>query len=102
MLHPFIVMGQPGILKHLRNMGFKTFHGWWDEGYDEILDPNERFAALLKLYEEINSYSHKTLTDMMYEMSDVLEYNFLRYKNLKEDEKYAEPFIQTINDSFKT
>jgi hypothetical protein len=102
MLHPFIVMGQPGILKHLRDMGFKTFHGWWDESYDDIQDPNERFAALLKLYEELNSYSHKTLADMMYEMVDVLEYNFLRYKNLKEGEKYTEKFISTLENSFKS
>jgi hypothetical protein len=102
MLHPFIVMGQPGILKHLRDMGFKTFHGWWDESYDDIQDPNERFAALLKLYEELNSYSHKTLADMMYEMVDVLEYNFLKYKNLKEGEKYTEKFISTLENSFKS
>ena len=101
MLHPFIIMGQPGILKHLRSMGFKTFHGWWDEGYDEIQDPNERFAALLKLYEDINSYSHKTLADMMYEMTGVLEHNFATYKSLKADENYTNEFIHTINDSFK-
>lgn len=100
MLHPFIIMGQPGILKHLRSMGFKTFHGWWDEGYDDILDPNERFAALLKLYEEINSYSHKTLADMMYEMSDILQHNFFVYKAKKENEKYLDPFIKSINSTF--
>lgn len=101
MLHPFIIMGQPGILKHLRSMGFKTFHGWWDESYDDILDPNERFAALLKLYEELNSYSHKTLADMMYEMSDILQHNFFVYKSKKDNEQYLEPFIKNINSTFE-
>lgn len=102
MLHPFIVMGQPGVLKHLRSMGFKTFHGWWDESYDDILNPNERFDALLKLYEELNSYSHKTLADMLYEMSDILQHNFFRYKSLKENENYFNGFISTLNESFKS
>lgn len=102
MLHPFIIMGQPGILKHLQGMGFKTFHGWWDESYDDILDPNERFAALLKLYEEINRYSHKTLADMMYEMTDILYHNYETYKNLRDNENYLTHFINTIDSSFKS
>ena len=100
MLHPFIIMGQPGILKHLHSMGFKTFHGWWDESYDDILDPNERFAALLSLYEEISSYSHKTLADMMYEMSDILQHNFALYKSMKDNENYLTPFVNKINSYF--
>jgi hypothetical protein len=100
MMHPFIIMGQPGILKHLRSMGFKTFAGWWDESYDEMLDPNDRFAALLKLYEELSSYSHKTLADMMYEMSDILQSNFVVYKNLKDNENYANGLINKIKNMF--
>jgi hypothetical protein len=102
MLHPFIIMGQPGILKHLRSMGFKTFHGWWDESYDDILDPNERFTALLKLYSTLSSYSHKTLADMMYEMADILQHNFNLYKSLKDDEHYLSGFIDTVNASFES
>lgn len=102
MLHPFVIMGQPGILKHLRSMGFKTFHGWWDESYDDIMDPNERFAALIKLYEELSSYSHKTLADMMYEMADTLQHNFFLYKSLKENEGYLKNFVNTVESSFIT
>lgn len=102
MLHPFIIMGQPGILKHLRSMGFKTFHGWWDESYDDTPDPNERFAKLLKLYEELSNYSHKTLADMIYEMTDILQHNFTLYKSLKDDENYADGFIEKVNSMFKS
>lgn len=102
MLHPFIIMGQPGILKHLRSMGFKTFHGWWDESYDDTPDPNERFAKLLKLYEELANYSHKTLADMMYEMTDILQHNFTLYKSLKDDENYANGFVEKVNSMFKS
>lgn len=102
MLHPFIIMGQPGILKHLQGMGFKTFHGWWDESYDNILDPNQRFDALINLYKEINSYSHKTLADMMYEMVDILKHNFDLYKSMTDNENFFNPFINQVNNTFKS
>jgi len=102
MLHPFIIMGQPGILKHLRSMGFKTFHGWWDESYDDIIDPNERFKALLELYKTLSGYSHKTLADMMYEMSDILQHNFNLYKSLKDNENYFNGFINKVDSMFKS
>jgi len=102
MLHPFIVMGQPGILKHLQSMGFKTFHGWWDESYDNILDPNERFNTLINLYEQLSSYSHKTLADMMYEMIPILEHNFFLYKSMKDHENFLNPFIKQVINTFKS
>lgn len=101
MLHPFIIMGQPGVLKHLHELGFKTFHGWWDESYDNIVDPNKRFARLLTLYQQISSYSHKTLADMMYEMSEILQHNFHLYKAMKNQENFLNPFIKQVTNSFK-
>jgi len=83
-------------------MGFKTFHGWWDESYDDILDPNERFKALFKLYQTLSGYSHKTLADMMYEMSDILQHNFNLYKSLKDNENYFNGFINKVDSMFKS
>jgi hypothetical protein len=41
--HPFIVLGQPNLLKKLQSFGFKT--DFIDTSYDEILDNKKRFAA---------------------------------------------------------
>jgi hypothetical protein len=41
--HPFIVLGQPSLLKKLQSLGFKT--DFIDTSYDEILDNKKRFAA---------------------------------------------------------
>lgn len=46
-LHPFVYIGEPGILAELRNLGFQTFAPAIDEGYDAILAPEARMAALL-------------------------------------------------------
>ncbi len=41
--HPFIVLGQPNLLKKLQSFGFKT--DFIDTSYDEILDNKKRFAT---------------------------------------------------------
>ena len=41
--HPFLVLGNPGALKMIRDLGFQTFPELIDESYDEELDPRRRF-----------------------------------------------------------
>ena len=53
--HPFIVYGQPGILKYLRTLGFETFESVFDESYDRLLDNNVR---LDKIVSQVNEYTH--------------------------------------------
>lgn len=38
--HPFVMQGSPGILKHLRSQGFRTFNEIIDESYDDCRDEN--------------------------------------------------------------
>ena len=51
MCHPLIILGRPGILKKLKEQGFKTFPELFDESYDEIEDDYERFTQVVS---EIN------------------------------------------------
>lgn len=46
--HPFMLAAGPGSLKFLRSYGFHTFHGYIDESYDDINDPVDRLAAIVK------------------------------------------------------
>ncbi len=56
-LHPFLYMGEPGILAELRSLGFQTFAPMIDERYDEIAEPRGRMAALLAEIERLGSMS---------------------------------------------
>lgn len=74
-MHPFVVLGKPGILKQLKKWGFKTFSEFWDESYDEIENNSER---MIKVYEVSKSLINKTNEewDLMYEnLIPILEYN---------------------------
>ena len=45
--HPFIFIGQSGILRLLKEHGYKTFPEMFDESYDDIEDHSERFNAVI-------------------------------------------------------
>lgn len=72
---PFILMAAPHTLKLLQDLGFKTFDRWWDESYDSILNHNKRFEAIYYLVETILEKDISELTQILTEMSEVLEHN---------------------------
>jgi len=43
--HPIVLFGNHHALRLVRDLGFRTFSPWIDEGYDEVSDPTERFRA---------------------------------------------------------
>ena len=43
--HPFVIFGCSGTLATLRRLGYRTFDGLIDTGYDSIQDNTERFRA---------------------------------------------------------
>jgi hypothetical protein len=78
---PFLLIGCAQNLKYLRSYGFKTFDKWWDESYDEIEDPIERLNAVVAVIKKICSYENRYLESMLYEMQEVLEFNFNLFYN---------------------
>ena len=74
--HPFIILGSPYTLKHLRSMGFKTFGDFWDESYDEELDNDKRFEKIFNLILYFNKIPIEELHDLYVEMIPILKYNY--------------------------
>ena len=65
----FVIAGRMGVLKKLRDLGFKTFSDYWDESYDTIDWWPDRRDALVKTIEDI------ILNDVHVPL-DILEYNY--------------------------
>jgi hypothetical protein len=74
-LHPFIVIGDPGILAELRRQGFRTFAPMIDERYDEILDPRARMAAALAEIERLVGGPIERMHELYCECWPILEHN---------------------------
>lgn len=51
--HPFIIAGRPHILKHLRDIGYKTFSPFIDESYDDIEDDELRLQRIMDIVEHM-------------------------------------------------
>ena len=65
----FVIAGRMGVLKKLRDLGFKTFSDYWDESYDTMDWWPDRRDALVKTIEDI------ILNDVHVPL-DILEYNY--------------------------
>lgn len=74
-MQPFIINGMPGSLKHLHELGFKTFNNWWDESYDAESDYTKRTQKVFNVINQLCEFSHKQLIDLLVDMQEVLEYN---------------------------
>lgn len=72
---PFMCLGNPGTLKLLKELGFKTFDKWIDESYDDDLPLLERCDTIVSEIKRFNEMSSQERIDIRKEMNDVLVHN---------------------------
>ena len=72
---PFIIFSQHNIIKHLNNIGFKTFSPVFNESYDKCSDPHKRFNEFLKEVHRMGSKSFNALNSEINELKNSLEHN---------------------------
>jgi len=61
--HPFVIMGQQGILKSLQDNGFETFENLFDESYDTETSWLKRLDCLVSIVQQFNKQPYDTLTE---------------------------------------
>lgn len=93
-MHPFIVVGNRGSLKKLRDMGYKTFDGFIDESYDDL--PNmKRFDAIAQAIIKIRDIKDKI---SWYEgMREILEHN---YRILEKNTNEINPSCIKVQEAY--
>lgn len=72
---PFIVFGNPGTLKVLKELGYQTFEKYIDESYDNELDIHKRLQIINFSIREFISKTPEELTKIMIEMKSIFEHN---------------------------
>ena len=85
---PFIIYGVPHQLKILKELGFKTFHEYWDESYDDVIDTDDRFNKLNDLVMSISRKSKSEIRNMYDGMQEILNHNNKLIKNHMETSKF--------------
>lgn len=81
--HPFVLIGQVHILKSLKELGYKTFHPYINESYDDIEDSDLRFKAI---WDEITRLCNFTASEWLVwqkQVKPIVDHNFEVLKNKK-------------------
>jgi hypothetical protein len=73
---PFVLLACVNNLEYLRSYGFKTFDSFWDESYDNIVDPIQRLKAVVNIIKDLCALSNKELEDLLKAMTPILEHNY--------------------------
>lgn len=72
---PFILSSTAGSLSYLKNYGFRTYDSVWDESYDQILDPDLRLQAIVRLMKEISNWDPQTKAIKLAQAQVIAQYN---------------------------
>lgn len=100
-MQPFIILGEPELLKSLKELGYKTFDKWINEGYDLILDDNERFDFVVNEVKRLNSLTYEELSNMLKEMLPVLEHNANLHKSKVKNLHNQKLLLEQIKNKYK-
>lgn len=74
--HPFLMISSPRTLAALRDMGYKTFHPFIDESYDEVEDHLTRMKMLVTETKRLASLSETELFEWIDHVKPITEHNF--------------------------
>jgi hypothetical protein len=80
---PFIVLGPVNYLKELKKFGFKTFDSIWDESYDLIESPIERYFKVQSLILELNNKTIYELNNLYQKCKEICIHNKKTFENLE-------------------
>ena len=97
-LHPFFINGNPGIIAHLKKLGFQTFDKWWDESYDSEQDFKKRTDMVMEQVKLVCNKSKSEMIDMVKEMQPILQYN----KSLLKQKFLSKKFEKILLNVFNT
>ena len=79
---PFVLVGAPGVLKFLKETGFKTFGDFWDESYDDIILHDDRLVKICNTIESICSMNIEQMRNMYNDMLPILKHNHAHIKTI--------------------
>jgi hypothetical protein len=99
-MHPFVIIGKPGILKYLKSIGFKTFSDFWDESYDEMHDNSERMEVCYELIKSLILKTNDEWDELNQKLLPILEHNRNHILSF-EDEGVNEVYIKNLYKLFE-
>jgi len=97
---PFIVFSTPWFLKEFKNLGYKTFHPYIDESYDNIRDDVKRLNAIVAEVERLCKMPQEEFLEVMNKCNEIAKHNFQIMNKLREavslqkEFAWVEPYLE--------
>lgn len=73
--HPFIMVTVAKSLEALKSLGYKTFHPFIDESYDDEFDPCLRLKKVIHEIEKISNYTDEQVKEFCNNVKEICEFN---------------------------
>jgi hypothetical protein len=99
--HPFMILGQKGILKKLTSWGFRTDFDGLDQSYDDVADDSKRFA---QFHQSLKNWYYTPLEEkrlMLQKWESTIKHNFNRYNIINFKKSMFDCAIESSTIYFK-
>jgi hypothetical protein len=97
--HPMVWIGTMHTAKMLKYLGFKTFDTLWDESYDDIENPLDRFNAVISLVDNLCKKTDEEWLEIQEKAIPILYHN--QSKMLELNEVLKIKYDDTIDGEIK-
>jgi len=95
---PFILAGNAGMMRHLHDLGYKTFHPYIDESYDMETNPAKRMSMILTEAERIARLSPAEMRVFLKRVAPTVIHN---YELIQRRMLECTPKTKIINDIYQ-
>ena len=100
---PFILVGNPGSLKFIKEFGFKTFSPLIDESYDEETNAMHRFAMIESEMVRLGKMSKEDIHTWYWHMEDIYTHNYNLFMDYaKNYNNFNKEFLSVLKDTNKS
>ena len=95
--HPFIAIAWHGSIKALRERGYKTFHPYIDESYDDEPNPEKRFQMIANEIKRLEQFTTEEWIEWQKNIKPIVEYNY-KYLLSLTDHRVGPPVDHLFKD----
>lgn len=93
---PFILAGPANSLKYLKDLGFKTFHPYIDESYDDETHDFNRLQMVLNEIEKFTKKSKEEKIEFLNNVKEIVQHNQKRFLEYSKNKIYQNDCKQII------
>jgi hypothetical protein len=74
--HPFVLLSTPNSVAGLREMGYKSYHPYINEEYDNVSDDHDRLSMVMDEVERLSNMTDDETRIWLENVKPIAQYNY--------------------------